>query len=219
MALRFLIAVLLLLAPTVARCGEVLDRLAATVNGRPLLQSDVEEELRYEFFAAKRSLAAITVIDQNQALDRLIDRELLLEQMQSPDFKGAAPEEVEKALNAFKTDYGTPDSWTTALAGYGIRENEVKSQIEAELNELRLIDLRLRPSIQIEADAIKAYYERQLVPKLPSGARTTLQEASPKIREILVQQKIDEALESWLQALRSQAKIQRFEEQPGGEPK
>ena len=35
----------------------------------------------------------------------------------------------------------------------------------------------------------------------------TLQDAAPKIREILTQQKIDELLASWLETLRSQAQI------------
>jgi hypothetical protein len=41
-----------------------------------------------------------------------------------------------------------------------------------------------------------------------SGAQPVpFAEAAPKIREVLIQQKINEALPSWLQTLRSQAKI------------
>jgi len=48
------------------------------------------------------------------------------------------------------------------------------------------------------------------LPKLPPGQHLSLQEATPTIRELLVQQKMNDSLESWLEALRSQAKIQRF---------
>ena len=216
---RFLIAVLLLLSPIAAPCGEVLDRLVATVNGHPFLQSDVEEELRYECFAAKRPLSAVTEADQRTALGRLIDQELLLEQMRTADFKAVAPEEVEKAFKTFKADYGTDVPWPTALEIFGISEGSVKSHIESELNQLRVIDLRLRSSIQIDPDSIKDYYDKQLLPKLPPNHHTSLQEATPTIRELLVQQKMNDALGAWLESLRAQAQIQRFGETAGDQPK
>ena len=68
---RFLTAALVLTAAMAAHSGEILDRLAATVNGHAVLQSDVDEELRYECFAAKRPLSQITAEDRKAALNRL----------------------------------------------------------------------------------------------------------------------------------------------------
>ncbi len=199
-----------LLASTVAQSGEILDRMAATVNGRALLQSDVEDELRYEFFAAKRPLSEASAEDQKAALDRLVDQELLREQMHSKDFQPVATGEISKAFETFKSDYGASRDWTTALTHYDLTEVEVRSHIETELNQLRLIDLRLRPTVQVDADSVRDYYQQQLLPKLPPGQHLSLQQATPTIRELLVQQKINDSLESWLEALRSQAKIKRF---------
>ena len=210
---RLSIAAVVLLVLPMARAGEVLDRLAATVNGNVLLLSDVDEEIRYECFTSKRSLQELTDKDKSAALDRLIDQELLREQMRSADFKPVKPEETEKALESLKSDYSNNaanESWTGALAAYGITERTVRSHIETELNQLHLIELRLRPSIQIDSETVKTYYREQLLPKLPPGQRTILEEATPTIREVLLQQKMNESLESWLQALRAQAQIQRF---------
>lgn len=207
---RTLIAAFVLLLPTVARTGEVLDRMVATVNGHALLQSDIEDELRYEFFAAKRPLNEASAEDQKAALDRLVDQELLREQMHSKDFQPVATEEISKAFETFKSDYGASGDWTAALTQYDVTEADIRSHIETELNQLRIIDLRLRPTIQIDADSIRNYYQQQLLPKLPPGQHLSLQEATPTIRELLLQQKVNDSLESWLEALRSQAKIQRF---------
>lgn len=207
---RTLIAAFVLLLPTVARTGEVLDRMAATVNGHALLQSDIEDELRYEFFAAKRPLNEASAEDQKAALDRLVDQELLREQMHSKDFQPVATGEISKAFETFKSDYGASGDWTAALTQYDVTEADIRSHIETELNQLRIIDLRLRPTIQIDADSIRNYYQQQLLPKLPPGQHLSLQEATPTIRELLLQQKVNDSLESWLEALRSQAKIQRF---------
>lgn len=208
--LRTLIVAFVLLVPTLARCGEVLDRMAATVNGRALLQSDIEDELRYEFLAAKRPLSDASADDQKAALDRLVDQELLREQMRSKDFQPVAAEEVSKTFETFKSDYGANSDWAAALMHYDVTEADIRSHIETELNQLRLIDLRLRPTIQIDAASIRDYYQQNLLPKLPPGQHLSLQEATPTIRELLTQQKINDSLESWLEALRAQAKIQRF---------
>jgi len=207
---RTIIAAFVLLAPIMARSGEVLDRMAATVNGRALLQSDIDDEVRYEFFAAKRPLSEASTEDQKAALDRLIDQELLREQMHSKDFQPVATGEVSKAFETFKSDYGASSEWAAALTQYDVTEAEIRTHIETELNQLRLIDLRLRPTVQVDADSIRSYYQQQLLPKLPPGQHLSVQEATPNIREVLIQQKINDSLESWLESLRSQAKIKRF---------
>jgi hypothetical protein len=213
------IATVLLFAPILARSGEVLDRLAVTVNAHVLLESDIDEELRYECFAAKRPITERSSEQRNAAIGRLIDQELLRSQMRSSDFKAVSVDEVMKALALFRSEYGTSDSWSAALATYELNESKIRSRIETELNQLRLIDLRLRPGIQIDSEAVKTYYEQQFLPKLAAGQHATLQEASAGIRELLVQQHINESLEPWLQSLRAQAKIHRFDDAPGDDPK
>ncbi len=212
---QFLTAALVLTAPMAAHSGEILDRLAATVNGHAVLQSDVDEELRYECFAAKRPLSQITAEDRQAALNRLIDQELLSQQMNSRDFTPTKPEEVEKALHSFQASANEGAEWAAALASYGISESTIRSHVETELNQLRLIDLRLRPSIQIDSDSITTYYQKELLPKLSPGPHSSLQDSTPGIRELLTQQKMNESLESWLEALRSQAQIRRFDNAEG----
>src|SRR6266478_5947326 len=96
---------LLLSAATLLRAGEVLDRIIVTVNGHPILRSDWQDEVRYESFAAGRSLQNVTPQDRKGALDRLIDQELLREQMNPAESNPTPPEEVEKQFEAIKNDY------------------------------------------------------------------------------------------------------------------
>ena len=99
--------------------------------------------------------------------------------------------------------------WRVALASYRLSEGDVKNHIALELDQLRLIDARLRPSIQINATAIENYYQEQFVLELhrAGNEQLSLAQAAPKIREILIQQKMDQLLSSWLQTLHSQAQI------------
>ena len=74
---------------------------------------------------------------------------------------------------------------------------------------MRLVDARLRPTVEIDSKSVEAYYRDQFVPKLKqSGAsEVPLADVSAKIRELLTEQKVDELLVSWLHTLRSEGQV------------
>ena len=204
---------LLLFAVPGLYAGEVLDGIAATVNGHVILQSDWQDEVRYECFVAGRTLQGFTTQDRKGALDRLIDQELLREQMTSADIQSVSPEEVEKQIEAVKSDYARDHGtqpWSAALSAYHLTEADIKNHTAMELSQLRLVDARLRPSIQVDATAIQAYYKDHLAPQAAGGQQVSLQQATPKIRELLIQEKVNQLLSSWLESLHSQAQIRMF---------
>jgi peptidyl-prolyl cis-trans isomerase SurA len=204
---------LFLLAGPVLHAGEVLDRIVATVNGHVILQSDWQDEVRYECFVGGRTLESVTPQDRKGGLDRLIDQELLREQMGSAEFEPVSPEEVGKQIEAVKSDYARDhgaQSWSVALIRYRLTEADIKNHIVLELSQLRLVDAHLRPSIQVDAPAVAAYYRDHLTPQAGGGQQVSLQEATPKIRELLTQQKMNQLLSSWLESLHSQAQVRMF---------
>jgi len=213
MRLRILIPGLLLLCAASLRAAEVLDRIAATVNGHAILESDVDDEIRYESLmnAGERKQPPA---DRKAILDRLVDRELLNQQASSVDYTTTTQDEVDKQLDQVKSDYvnSLKMSWSDALAKYRFTEGEVRDRIAKELNQLKLIDARLRPSVQIDQAAVEVYYNGEFLPELrrSNAAPVSLQEAAPKIRELLVQQSINAGLSVWLETLHSQAQIRFF---------
>jgi len=86
---------------------------------------------------------------------------------------------------------------------------EIRDHVQLELNQLRVIDARLRPSVQVDSAEVERYREK-LALQATGTQSMSLAEAEPKIREILIQQKMNELLDSWLESLRAQAKIQHF---------
>jgi len=93
------------------------------------------------------------------------------------------------------------------LLRYGIGEDVVRERVTQELADLLIVDARLRPSIQIDPQEIRNYYQQKLLPALPPGQHTSLRDATPQVRELLVQEHINQQLEPWLQSLREQADI------------
>jgi hypothetical protein len=210
MILRCAITGLLLASTPGLRAGEVLDRLVATINGHAVLASDWDDEVRYESFMSGRPLEAVTSEDRKAALDRLIDQELLREQMRSSDFKPVSSDEIEKQWDSVRAEYARDhesSSWSAALDSYGLTDAVAKDRIAVELNQLRFVDAHLRPLVQVDSAEIETYYNEQIVPKFPANKAPRLEDARRKIRELLVQQKIDQQLKSWLDTLRSQARI------------
>jgi hypothetical protein len=211
-----LLVIILLFAPAL-RAGEILDRMVATVNGHAILQSDWNDEVRYECFMSGRPLSALTTEDRRAAFERLIDQELLREQMGSTDFQPATSEEISKQMDELKKQYAQEhagQTWSAALVSYRTTDAHVADHVAMELNALRLVDSRLRPSIQVDNAAIENYYKTELLPKVGAGQRPSLQEATPTIRELLVQQQMNQALSSWLESMRSQAHIRMLISQP-----
>jgi len=210
---RALILGLLLFAAPALHAGEVLDRIAATVNGHAILQSDWQDEVRYECFASGRSPQDLTVQDRKAALDRLIDQELLREQNGAAEIKPPSQEEIERQLEAMKNDQARnhpSQAWSSVLSTYRLSESGIRNQIALELTQLRLVDAHLRPSIQVDAAAVAAYYHDHLEQQGAAGQQVSLQQAAPGIRELLTQQRMNQLLVSWLEGLRSQAQIRLF---------
>lgn len=194
--------------------GTIIDRIVATVNGHIILQSDWQDEVCYDAFMDGHPLGQITAQERKAALDRLIDQELLREQVNPSDALQPNDAEVEKRLQEIRKQYdpsGKSVTWQEALKEYGLTESEVKSRISEQINLMRLVDARLLPNVQVDEKSIESYYNQELLPQLrQSGAPGTppLATVTPKIKELLTQKKVSELLVAWLHNLRAESQIQ-----------
>jgi SurA-like protein len=194
------------------RAGDILDRIVATVNNHIILQSEWQEAIRYEAFLSGRPLDQVDIGDRKAALDRLIDQELLREQMRSSDFPHASSEVVEKRLQEIRKQYADSENesaWKAALVRYGLTEDELRRRVALQQDLLGLVDARLRPNVIIDSKSIESYYNQELLPQLrQSGAQQVpLAEVTPKIKELLTQQKMNQMLVAWLHDLRTGSRI------------
>lgn len=208
-----LISVAVLLALGVpSGSAEVIDRIVATVNGHIILLSDWEDSLRYEAFSAGRPLDRISAEERKAALDRLIDQELLREQQPAADPPHASPEEVAQRVAEIRKQYAEAETdlgWKALLDKYQLSEETLKHHVAVELDLMRLVDARLRPSVTVDSKSIESYYQQELLPQLQqSGAQNVpLAEVTGKIKELLTQKKISQLLTTWLHNLRAGSEI------------
>jgi peptidyl-prolyl cis-trans isomerase SurA len=202
------IAMLIAFLP--AARAEVVDRIVATVNGHIILQSDWDEALSYEVLLNGRTLGQFTEDERRAVLDRLIDQELLGEQMKSAFFQHASETEAAARIADARKQYPdgtTTEGWQAVLRRFRLTEKDVVAHVQQQIDLMRLVDAHLRPTVQIDNKTIEAYYREKFVPQLKQGSEVALADVSGKIRELLTEEKVSELLVSWLQSLRSESKV------------
>jgi hypothetical protein len=209
---RVLQLVLLCLASANVSGGQaVIDRIVATVNGQPILQSDWDVALRCEALFDHKELQ-VTPEEARGALERLIDQELLRQQIRTFQLKPITDEELRQRMQEIRQQIpGAADEagWQAALRRYGLTQSEVNERVTDQLEILRFIDVRLRPTVHVSRRSIEDYYRNKLLPQLKQkGAQEVpLVEVSSQIEEILSQELMDTQLAELLRDLRQQSEI------------
>jgi peptidyl-prolyl cis-trans isomerase SurA len=203
---------LAMLSAPPAAGADVIDRILATVNGHVILQSDLDETLCFEALLNGRTLSQFTSEDRRAVLDRLIDQELLGEQMTTAFFQHASESETAARIADTRKQYpeaATDEGWQSLLGRFQLTEKDLVVHVRQEIDLTRLVDAHLRPAVQIDSKTIEAYYREKFAPRLKqSGAQDVpLADVSAKIRELLTQEKVNELLVSWLQTLRSEGRV------------
>ncbi len=196
-----------------AAAGEIIDRIVATVDHHAILASEWDEEIRIECLLNGRPPAAVSAEEKRKALDRLVDQALIREQMDAVSFPRATPEQVAaqlKTIRAQNPAWSTDAGWNQALTAYSLAPDDIAAYAAAQYDILHFVDQRFRPGIHIDRRTIQQYYSEQFLPELRRGgaAEVPLKEVSPKIEELLVQQRMDELLTAWLHTLRTQTPVQ-----------
>jgi hypothetical protein len=189
---------------------QTIDRIVATVNHQPVLQSEWEDGLRFEAFLQGRLPDTFTPEEKEKALNRLIDRVLLGQQMQadyssSPQELAEREEEIRTQLQGAESDKG----WHDLLTRYGMTEAGFDAALGNQLTVMRFVELRLRPTVRITREDVEEYYNQTLAPTARKTGKEPepLEQLRPRIRELLVQRQMDTVLEDWLANLRSQSEV------------
>src|SRR5438045_8519702 len=91
-------------------------------------------------------MQAMTAADRTAALNRLVDRELLSEQVSTTEFGQTTADEIDKQLQQLKSDYvsNAQISWSAAVASHRFTESEIRERIALELQQQKVIYMSSR---------------------------------------------------------------------------
>jgi hypothetical protein len=200
----------------------MLDRVVAIVNGDLILESDVDAEER---FAAFQPFSEPQTATQQELIERLIDRALILQQMALQPEPPIGDTQVEAELAVLRKSIPkcaayhceTDAGWAKFVADQGFTMDELKQRWKQRMEVLRFIEGRFRMGIRIEQAEIDDYYKNTMIPMYAKEKMTPPAEATiaDRIQEILLQERVNKLLDDWLTALRAQGSVRMMK--PGEE--
>jgi peptidyl-prolyl cis-trans isomerase SurA len=194
----------------------VLDRVVAVVNNQAILASDVDDEVR---LAVLDPGGAGVVLTPKRALEQLISRALIQQQIRQEDAQAAEPTqaEVDARLAEIRREVpacihfncASEQGWTVFLAAHGLTPRRVETYLRYRVQILRFIELRFRQGIRIAPEEIDAYYRETMLPQYePGEAIPPLDEVAPRIQEILLERQVNVLFDDWLRNLRRQGDVE-----------
>ena len=195
--------------------GAEMDRVVATVNGYLILDSDVDQERRFAALLPYGEAAG--PYSREEALQRLINRELILQQarLQPQDTITTAAAEADldalrKSIpNCKQFQCETQAGWDSFLATQGFTEASIVRLWRQRMEVLAFIELRFRMGLKVSPDEIAAYYNKTLLPQYAALHATPapLSAVSNRIQQVLLEQKVTSLLDDWLESLRAQGSV------------
>lgn len=199
--------------------GAPADRIVAIVNGDLILDSDVNEDLRLDELEPYGASTTGQTPQQlrARALERLINRTLILQQMKLQPVSAIPDAAVDKELEALRKNIpacrqyecNTQAGWDKLLASYGFTEQTLRDRWRIRMRVLKFIEQRFRMGIRITPEEIASYYEKTMLPQYAQLHVTppSLDSISQRIEEVLLQQRVSSLLNDWLESLRAQGSI------------
>jgi len=190
----------------------VVDRIVARVEDDIILQSQVRE------LGAFQQLIEGHAESDDKLLVELIQQWVVETEATASHFPQPAQSEIDRELARIREQFADPEKYESRLNGLGLSAAQVRQLLSRQIYVERYLDYKFRPSVQIEAADIDAYYKKELLPELakknqPAPARAAVEE---QIRELLIQRGISELTVKWLDDTKTRLKIEI--EPAGGKP-
>jgi peptidyl-prolyl cis-trans isomerase SurA len=195
--------------------GVEVDRVVAIVNSELILDSDVDRERR--FAALLPYGEASGPYSRDAAIERLVNRDLILQQVQLQPGNGVTQEAASEDLDALRKTIPTckeyhcetQEGWDKFLATEGFTEESLTSRWRQRMEVLAFIELRFRMGVRITPEEIRAYYTKTMLPQYAAQhvAPPPVRTISNRIQEVLLQQRVSKLLDDWLESLRAQGNV------------
>ena len=194
--------------------GVLVDQVIGVVNGDLILESDIDEERRFEAFEPFSTPGSFS---RDRAIERLIDRTLILQQANLQPDQLIPKDEAEKQLQSLRKDLPackdfhceTDAGWAKFVQNQGFTMDELVARWQQRMEILKFIEMRFRSGIDILPAEIKTYYDTKMLPEYAKVKATPpkLETISDRIQEVLLEQRVSALLSDWLKSLKAQGSV------------
>jgi len=189
--------------------GEVIDRIAVTVDKQVITESDLILDLRIDAFIDRKP-ADFSVTARRQAAERLVDQILMFREAADSHLNLSMPEDGPMLIEQEKSKFPSDDEYRKTLAEYHIRESELQDHLLNGLRALRFADLRFGPEVQYSDADLREYYEKLAASWRAAGRSPipSFESSREQVEKLLTQERTMESLDAWLAMQRQSKQIQ-----------
>jgi len=197
-----------------AQPATILDRIAAIVGKRAIKTSDIDRDLRVTQFL-NRERPDFSPDAKRKAEERLIDQTVIRDEIEKGAYARSTTADVDAMLKQIRQDRlgGSEARLTAELTRYGLSEDQLRMQLQWQLDVLKFIDQRFRPGVLVTDEEVRSYYDQH---KAEFGRAypqiQTFEGLAPKIRASLEGERLNQSFEQWLEGARQRTRIEYRQE-------
>jgi hypothetical protein len=190
-----------LAAPAAASGSEIIDRVLAVVSGELILLSDV---------AAARALGLVdgpgSPDPDRAALSRLIDRSLMLAEVER--YAPPEPDEtvIEDALQAVRARFPSAEALEAVLARSGIDQRHLRERVRQDVRLRAYLDQRFTVAPPSE-DELGRYYRDHAADFTRDGSLVPFEQARDAVAQAAAADRRQAIVDEWVAGLRRRADI------------
>jgi len=190
-------AVVLLAATSHA---QVIDRVLASVDGRLVTLSDVR---------VTQTVGLVDAATTEQALDRWVERLLILQEVDrfAPPEPAAAA--VEERVSAALGKLGTEEAAARRLTDLGVNREWVRQWVRDDLRIKAYIEQRFSGALEPTGDELENYYRQNPSEFVRDGVEMSAADAQALARDRVMASRRRVLMTDWLDGLRRRATIVR----------
>jgi hypothetical protein len=188
----------------------VIDRIAVIVGKRAIKTSDIYRDLRATQFL-NHDRPDFSVDAKRKAAERLVDQTLIRDEMEKGRYARSGAADLDAMLMRLLQDRfgGSTARMKDSLSVYGLDEDQLRMQLQWQLDVLRFIEERFRPGVLVTDEEVRAYYDaRQTDLKRQFPQLKTYEALAPKIRTSLEGERLNANFEQWLAQVRQRNRVE-----------
>jgi hypothetical protein len=190
--------------PAAAQAPEIVDRIAARIEGDIILLSEVRELAAYQQLLEGRSEP------QEELLRALIEQWAVRSEAQAAQFPPPAAQDVDAEVARIQNRLGGAQAYGDRLAAVNLSPQALRRMVEQQLYLTAYLDYKFRPAAQVTEEDISKYYWEEMEPALRAKGQSPppLEDVREQIREVLTQRGISERADTWFEETKSRLQIE-----------
>jgi len=194
--------------------AEILDRIAVSVGNKVITERDLSREIRLTALL-NGTQPDFSPANKRETAERMVDQLLVRSELEASRYRLPSTAETDKELRQIRNRFGSDAAYRSALAKYGVSEDDLKKRLMWQLTLVRFIDVRFRPGIQISDEDIRKYFNehvRTLAAEAHPNSVPSVDGYRDSIEQTLVSQAANQQVEQWLKEARRRTRIQYHDE-------